>query len=146
MTSLTSRYQTPHILSLICFTRNRFLIASHISRFRNPFSQNKSTIIYMYVTFRSGSESVQVVHCLFIQMYTYCRWRSSYQEWWFWIPLTRVFLPHFCDMLCLDFQRHMSLLFLLCVHWAQLRWREIRLFILLILVEMMTITVSTIFS
>jgi hypothetical protein len=37
-TSLTSRYQAHHILSLICFARNRFLIASHISGFKNPFS------------------------------------------------------------------------------------------------------------
>ena len=38
LTSLTSRYQTQHLLSLICFARNRFLIASHISGFKNPFS------------------------------------------------------------------------------------------------------------
>ena len=39
-----------------------------------------------------------------------------------WIPLTRVILPHFCDLLCLDFQRHMSFVCLFvvvfCVCWC----------------------------
>ena len=43
-----------NILSLICFARNGLLIASHNSGFdaklRNPFLQNKSTIVYISCT------------------------------------------------------------------------------------------------
>ena len=49
--------------------------------------------LWWYVVFLSGSESGQV---FIICLYTYSRWRSSYQEGMVVIPLTGLILPPFC--------------------------------------------------
>ena len=58
-----------NILSLTCFARNKFLIASHNSGFAFdvtsiPFQQNQSAIVYIYIAeefcFRCDIHSIKI--------------------------------------------------------------------------------------
>jgi hypothetical protein len=69
----------------------------------------------------------------------YCCWRSIYQDGRVGVPSTSLTLPHVCPCPKTgpEFPRTFLVVFF-CLQWVQLRWEVIKLFIWLILVELMT--------
>ena len=75
-----------------------------------------------------------------LYLYMYCRRGSSYQEGEVGIPLIGLTPPHLCAWFSQDlvFRRHLS-----WSHFIFSGWGERRLFVLVILVELLTSTVKT---
>ena len=97
-----------------------------------------SFILWQYVVFLTGSKSVQVFHHLII--YVYCSWRSSYQEGRFGFHQSvhrhHIFVRPVPSQ-DIDFQRHNYVIVPFFAVGEGKRW----LLVLLILVELLTITV-----
>jgi len=81
-----------------------------------------SFILWYYVVFLSGSESVQVFF-LIVCLYMYLSWRSIYQEWRVGTPLTGLACHIFVSVSSqdLDFQHHMSWSFSCSVSSVRMR-------------------------
>jgi hypothetical protein len=97
--------------------------------------------VYIVILFCDSMWSfwVEANLCSFLVVCLYCRWRSSYQERWVEITLTSLIPPHFCA--CLKpgpgFPTSYVVVFFVFSEFSyDKRW----LFVLLILVELLTIT------